>query len=59
MTDTLYMEAETQSEMSDAERITELTALIDSFLPETINRTLMKTSEMQDFLLDLRQILNR
>ena len=59
MTDTAIMEL-TETTLADAEaRIIELTALIDSWFPETINRNLMRTDEFQDFLLDARNILNR
>jgi len=40
-------------------RLQELTALIDSFIPNTINRNLIQAMEFQNFLLDARQILNR
>ena len=57
MTDTAIMEPVTT--IDNDTRIAELTALIDSWLPNTINRNLMRTDEFQDFLLDARNILNR
>lgn len=44
--------------IADAERIVMLTEAIDSYIPDTIDRTLMPTSEFQNFLLDIRNILN-
>ena len=58
MTDTITMETAAVPTDADA-RIVELTAFFDSWFPNVINRSLMRTDEFQDFLLDARQILNR
>ena len=50
MTDTLTMTTDT--------RIADLTAEIDKFAAATTKRNLIPAGELQDFLLDIRNILN-